>query len=222
MRKIGWTSLRQGMARRSFLSRFGSGITVLGALAAPAVPAAFAQSDTGRWQPARHAQDDWLEKIPGQHRLVFDTTEPNGLNSALLFTTNFYQANRADYGLQDSDLAVVIITRHFSTPFAYNDSIWSKYGVQISNFIDANKEPSKTNTYARQLNGVAGRGAHIAVCQMATSAIAGSIARAVNSTQDEILKEIAANLLPNSHLVSAGIVAVNRAQERGYTLVHAV
>jgi hypothetical protein len=25
------------------------------------------------WRPARHAQDDWYDKIPGQHRFVFDT-----------------------------------------------------------------------------------------------------------------------------------------------------
>ena len=34
--------------------------------------------------------------------------------------------------------------------------------------------------------------------------------------------ELAANLVPNSHMVAAGIVAVNRAQERGFTLVTAI
>jgi len=30
-------------------------------------------------------------------------------------------------------------------------------------------------------------------------------------------EELAAHLVPNSHIVPAGIVAVNRAQERGYS-----
>src|SRR5215469_13028698 len=113
MRESGSSS----MQRRSFLSAAaGAGVTI-GAMTGPAVPSALSQSaDNPRWQPARHAQDDWLEKIPGQHRLVFDTTGPNGLSSALLYGSNFYQANQADYGLQNSDLAVVIITRHLSTP----------------------------------------------------------------------------------------------------------
>ena len=197
MRESGSSS----MQRRSFLSGVGAGITI-GAIAGPAAPAALSQSaDNPRWQPARHVQDDWLEKIPGQHRLVFDTTEPNGLSSALLYASNFYQANQADYSLQNSDLAVVIITRHLSTPFGYNEAIWAKYGEQLSNFVDRNKEPSKTNTYTRQLNGVINRGTRVAVCRMASIAIAGSIARALGSTQDEILKEIAANLLPNTQLV---------------------
>ena len=37
-----------------------------------------------------------------------------------------------------------------------------------------------------------------------------------------VYNEIAANLLGNAPLVAAGIVAVNRAQERGYTIATAV
>ena len=153
---------------------------------------------------------------------MFDTTESAGMSSASTYATNFYSANNSGYGLQNSDLAVVIVARHFSTPFAYTDDLWSKYGVPISDFVAKGKEPSMKNTYSRQLTGLVGRGLHLAVCQLATRALAGSIARAVNGNQDDIFNEIAANLLPNSHLVPAGIVAVNRAQERGYSLVHAV
>jgi intracellular sulfur oxidation DsrE/DsrF family protein len=197
-------------------------MAALGPAGAAVRPAAAQSTENPKWQAARHAQDDWLDQIPGKHRLVFDTTEPNGLNSALLYATNYYLANQTSYGLQNADLAVVIITRHFSTPFAYNESIWAKYGTNIWSFIDKNKEPSKTNSYARQLNGAIARGAHLAVCQLATRALASMIAGAVNSSEDEIFKEISSNLLPNSHLVSAGIVAVGRAQERGYAIVPAV
>ena len=198
-------------------------MTALGAAAVAAAPVVTAQStENTRWRAARHAQDDWFDELSGQHRLVFDTTTSTGLSSALTFANNYYVANQSGYGLQNADLAVVIVARHSSTPFAFNESIWAKYGTPISNFIDRTKEPAKTNIYARQLNGVIGRGAHLAVCAMATRALAGSIAREAGSTQDEIFTEISANLLPNSHLVPAGIVAVARAQERGYAFVHSV
>ena len=210
------------MTKRSFLRTVGTRMTLLGAAAATTVPAIAAQSsEKSPYRAARHSQDDWFDDIPGQHRLLFDTTESAGLSSALLYSTNYYAANQSSYGLQNSDLAVIIVVRHFSTPYAYNDTIWSKYGTSLSKFIDANKEPSKTNTFLRQMNGATGRGVHFAVCAMATRALAGSIARDANSTEDEIIKEISANLLPNSHLVPAGIVAVARAQERGYAFVHA-
>jgi intracellular sulfur oxidation DsrE/DsrF family protein len=194
-------------------------MTVLGAAAATTATAS-AQAAERPWQPERHTQDDWLDQIPGKHRLVFDTTTQPGFSSALLYSSNYYLANNSGYGLQNSDLAVVIIARHTSTAFAYSDAIWAKYGVQISEFIDRGKEPSMQNSFRGQLTTLTGRGTHLAVCQLATRAIAGSIARAVKANTDDIYNEIAANLIPNSHLVAAGIVAVNRAQERGYTLVH--
>jgi hypothetical protein len=209
------------LARRSFLSQVGTGVTVVGAAAAAGATPATAQTGT-RWQPARHEQDDWLESVPGKHRFVFDTTTPGGMSSALLYAGNYYNANATGYGLRDEDLAVVIVARHTSTAFAYNETIWSKYGEPISAFTDRNREPSKTNAYARQIDGLIRRGAHFAVCQMASRALAGSVARAVGASPEDIYNEIAANLVGNSHFVTAGIVLVNRAQERGYSFVFSV
>lgn len=205
------------VTRRLFLAA-GAGAAALGA--APSAAAARpVQSTTSKWEPLRHPQDDWLDRIPGKHRMVFDTTTPEGLSSALLFANNYYLANASGYGLQDADLAVVIVARHWSTPFAFNESIWSKYGAQISNHIGRSKEPAKTNAYARQVEGLIRRGAHFAVCQMASRAIAGSISRETGASMDEIYNEIAGSLVSNSHLAPAGIVAVGRAQDRGYSVV---
>jgi intracellular sulfur oxidation DsrE/DsrF family protein len=211
------------LPRRFFLSQAGTGMTVLGAVAAAGVPVAAAQTPQApRWQPEHHSQDDWLDQIPGKHRLVFDTTESGGMSSALTYATNYYLANSSGYGLQNGDLAVVVIARHASTPYAYKEEIWAKYGVPIANFAENGKEPTMRNAHARQLTVLAGRGAHLAVCQLATRALAGSIARSVTGNQENIYNELVANLMPNSHMVPAGIVAVGRAQERGYALVHAV
>ena len=61
----------------------------------------------------------------------------------------------------------------------------------------------------------------LAVCAMATSRIAGMIARAVGGNAEAVNKELIANLVSNARMVPAGIVAVNRAQERGYSFVSA-
>jgi intracellular sulfur oxidation DsrE/DsrF family protein len=214
--------------RRQFLARMTVGAGVIGVAAtiaeagSPAVPA---QATPARFQPARHTQDDWLDQIPGQHRFIFDTTTPPAMDTGLMFATNYFIANRNGYGLQDSDLAVVVVARHNSTPFAFNDAIWGKYGVAISNqagFVDPRtKEPAKVNAYASRLESLIKRGAHLAVCQMAARAFAGVMARSAGGNTEAVYEEITRNLLPNSHIVPAGIVAVNRAQERGYTFVTA-
>jgi intracellular sulfur oxidation DsrE/DsrF family protein len=62
------------------------------------------------------------------------------------------------------------------------------------------------------------RGLRLAVCNQSSRGYAAAIAMAMGLDQDKVFEEMKANLLPNSRLVPAGIVAVNRAQERGYAL----
>jgi hypothetical protein len=189
------------MARRSFLSRVGAG-----AFAGTAVQAA-----GGPWQPARHALDDWMDQVPGSHRMVFDTTTPEGIGSAMQYAGNFLTASKSAYGLQDADAAMIIVARHKSTPYGYNDTMWAKYGTQLG----------ASAPRGSLINSLIKRGVHFAICQMATRRIAGEVAAATGGKTDDIYTELTANLVGNAHLASAGIVAVNRAQERGYTLVTA-
>ena len=58
------------MQRRSFLSRFPVLTALFGAGAA--TPAIAAAAEGARFEPARHSQDDWLDSLPGKHRVVFE------------------------------------------------------------------------------------------------------------------------------------------------------
>ncbi len=233
-------SSERTFARRSFLSKLGVSVTAGGAALGTGIASAQTppNGEGGRWQPARHAQDDWLDQIPGKHRFVLDTTTPQGFGDALAFLNNYFNTNQSGYGLQDGDLAVVLVARHLSTLFAYNDSIWAKYGVTITqrtNFNDPKtKQPPTINLYNSSAYGVAltnrgntldsllKRGLHLAVCDVSTRGNAGAIATATGGTTEAIYKELVANLVSrNAHIVPAGIVAVNRAQERGYSLATA-
>jgi hypothetical protein len=155
-----------------------------------------------------------------------DTTTPAGFANALLYVNNYYTASRNDYGLNDADLAVVIVARHDSTPFAYTDSMWAKYGKSLAErggFVDpGTNQPPTVNVNRSGLDGLLHRGVHLAVCQMATRRLAGAIAKAGGSNADTAYAELVANLMPNAHMVPAGIVALNRAQERGYAFAHGV
>jgi intracellular sulfur oxidation DsrE/DsrF family protein len=223
------------MSRRSFLTRLTAGVTAVGATAFGRIIPAQAESNGTRFEPARHEKDDWLDQLPGKHRLVFDTITPEGLAQALAFTNNYMRVNKSDYGLKDNDLAVVIVVRARSTPFGYSDAIWAKYGAPIAKraqFQDPKtKQPPKSNLYnaagydellanrGTTLDSLFKMGVQLAVCSVATRGFAGSIAEAVGAKTDDINAELIANLQNNSRMVPAGIVAVNRAQERGYSLV---
>jgi intracellular sulfur oxidation DsrE/DsrF family protein len=226
------------VARRSFLTRLGAGVTVLGSGLAAGTSVANAQSAAaGAPRPARHAQDDWMDKLPGKHRLVFDTTTPAGFGVAVAYANNFLTADKDGYGLTDQDHGIIIVARHFATPFAYNDAMWAKYAKAMPPFVVIDDPKTKqrpainlfnVGTYGLDLPNlgttipdVVKRGVHFAVCQMATKFFSGMLAQGTGGTADAVYNEIVANLVGNSHMVAAGIVAVNRAQERGYTMATA-
>lgn len=223
--------------RRSFLNRFNAGAAAVAAMVLGGAATAQVKPATSRPEPARHEKDDWLDQLPAKHRMVFDTTSAEGLGQALLFSSNYMRVNRTDYGLQNSDLAVVIVVRHRSAPFGYNDAIWAKYGAVLSKHIGyedpKSKEAAKVNVYnsgeygdvapnrGTTLESLAKQGVQLAVCSSATRNVAGVIARAVGSTTDSVFNELTSGLVSNARMVPAGIVAINRAQERGYSFVSA-
>lgn len=224
------------LARRSFFSKLGIGLVAGGAASAAASPAQAQSTEAGRFQPARHTQDDWLDQVPGKHRYIIDAPTPEGFGDALAFLTNYYNVNQNVYGLQDSDLAVVLVARHRATLFAYKDSIWAKWGAQIAernNFNDPKTKQAPTlNLYnstaygpaltnrGNTLDSLIKRGLQLAVCQVSSRGYAAGIAMATGSTADAVFNEMSANMMPNGRFVPAGIVAVNRAQERGYSLAY--
>ena len=239
---------RPKIARRLFVTQVGVGASLAGAAAIGAHAQAIRGAVRRDWEATRHVQDDWLEDIPGQHRLVVDTTSPDGLTSACQFTHSYLAANREEYGLQDNDLAILIILRHRSTSFGFTDAIWKKYGKQLSqhaefsdpaigrpflNRVDQLRDHAMVSVNLRNIyvdaagGGASGPvgtltkdGVRFAVCKTSTRTICAAIADATGSKPDALFEELAGNLIPNARLVSAGIVIVNRAQERGYSYVH--
>ena len=231
------------LARRLFLAQLGAGVGA-GIAGASLVgsPAAAAQSAAEpSWRPARHAQDDWLDKIPGVHRLLFDTTTADNLDLALLWATNYVATNLMAYGLKNTDLAVVIVTRHKATTFAYNDAMWAKYPFGASfNCKDASGNPEKANVYYKAQTsmsfdgdpGAGGniyqdwsgeaclkRGALFMVCHNALAAFAGMMAMAMHADPKATLAEWKANMLPGFLVVPAGVGALQAAMENGWKIL---
>ena len=46
------------------------------------------------------------------------------------------------------------------------------------------------------------------------------IARQTSQETTAVLAELVANLIPNGHMVSAGVMAITRAQEYGYSFMY--
>jgi hypothetical protein len=190
-----------------------------------------------RFQPARHSQDEWLDGVPGKHRTFIDCASTASAGAALLFANNLYVGNARGYSLKEADVAIVVCLRHLATAFAFNDVVWAKYGQALSDAVQF-KDPKTGRAASANLLDASGytelpsagitissvvkRGTHFAVCDMATNRLAGLVAASTKGVQEAVYTEFVRNLIPNSHLTAAGVVAVNRAQEYGYTLLTAV
>ncbi len=224
------TEKKQGaIARRKLVAALGTGAVVLGAAAVPRD----ASAKNARWQPALEKDDDWME-IPARHRLVFDATSADGAAHALFFARNYIGINKSAYGLEPSQLATIIILRHMATVFAFDDAIWAKYGKLLSTmakFTDPKTQEAPTrNLYDVKgygpglanadatLSDLAGQGVRFAVCGAATQRIIGMVVAQTKANAEEVRQEFQSHLVPNGRMVAAGIVTVNRAQERGYAM----
>ena len=220
--------------RRSFLT--GLGVSAVGIGAMSAGLDAQAPAAGGRFQPARHAADDWMDQLPGKHRVVIDAVLPDGAGNAFLFANNLYEANQKGYSLADGDLAIIVVLRHFATPFAFTDAIWAKYGKAMAEAVKFDdpktKQPPTVNVYNASgygdllpnfnntIDALVKRGTHFAICDMATQFFSKQLA-GTSGNADAIYKELVAGAIPNSKFSAAGVVGVTRAQERGYTLIYA-
>jgi len=209
------------MLRRSFFSRVG-GVAAAFGLTGQAAPQA--QPDrAGPFKAVRHEQDEWFESLAGSHRVLFDTWTASRFPDALQFAGNIYRANRDGYGLTEKDLAVVIVVRHNTAPFAFNDAMWAKYGKAFSKRMDwvdpKTSEVPAVNVYTRQLSNFVRQGVNFAVCSLTTRAYTQIIAQETKRTSDEVYKELTENTVGNAHFVPAGVVAATRAQERGYSII---
>lgn len=193
------------------------------------------------WEPTAEDKDSWLDKPGTRHRMVFDSVSGDGGSEALGFATNFIHVNESDYGVKPEQLGVVVIFRHGSTPYGYNNAVWAKYGKQFATQMklkdDMAKRAATMNPMLAKapggepmpkgmewaadytLSDLAPKGVKFAVCGLATKVIAAMLAGKTGNA-DAIEAELKANLVPGALIVPAGITAVNRAQEHGYAFAY--
>jgi intracellular sulfur oxidation DsrE/DsrF family protein len=221
---------QDAVGRRSLLTA-GMGAAVAlglgGDLAGAQVPAMF--------QPPRHEHDDWLDQVPGKHRVIIDATSATGAGEALLFARNLFNGNRTPYGLADTDVATVVCYRHDATRFGFGDAIWARYGQIFSDYLKftdpkTQKAPT-TNVYTVAGYGedlsslgvtipdVQKRGVRFAICDGSTRRVSQLLARATKGIAEDIYQELVGNAIPGGRFVNLGVIAVTRAQERGYALL---
>lgn len=215
------------LPRRRFLARLAAGAAVLATAALPSGARA------ERLLRAPSADPDaWLDPLTGKHRQIYDVLSPAKAGEGTAFARNFLNANNSGYGLADADVNTVVSFRHVAFAMGLNDAMWAKYalGEAIGYDDPSTKAPAVKNTSAgsaddtrtgsASLAALHSRGAVFTVCGMAMAFYAGEVARKAGVDVATVHADFRANLVPGAVEVVAGVIAVNRAQERGLSYVY--
>ncbi len=221
--------------RRSLIAGIGAGAAGL------AAGAAIAQTGTDRGRasgfvPARHTIDQWMDEQPGSHRVFVDSASAGGGVDALVYAHNIFAAQERAYEGTPADFAMIVCFRHFSTPFGFGDAVWEEYGEAfnaIMQFPDpaSGRAPSVNLLNAQNrrdlpnrgitIDSHVARGTQFAICDTAARGFAAQAAARIDKSADEVYEDFVAGAIPNSRFVSAGVMALTRAQEYGYSLLYA-
>ncbi len=214
-----------GSNRRSFLGRVAAGAALVGLGGRTAAAEVVADREEG----PEGFSEAWLGKLNGKHKQFFDATSVNN-GFGLVFAMNFLNSNNEAYKLADGNLSAVVGLRHFAIPIAFTDDIWHRYKLgEFASVMDpATKAPSTRNLFFKPRDGdmmmpmgavdrLLARGVQVTCCNVALTILSGMLSKNAGKSPEEAKKEWIAGMIPGVVLVPSGVLAVNRAQEKGCT-----
>ncbi len=174
--------------------------------------------------------EDWMKKITGKHRIVYDVTEPHH-QFPFAWPRVFLLTNEAT-GTPQSDCSVVVVLRHNAIPFAMDDHLWEKYKFgEMFHVTDVNTDKTaEKNPFWKPAPGtykfpgfgpvsigideLQESGVQFVVCDAAMT-VYSAAAAGNDGDAATVKKEWVGGVFPGIHIVPSGVWAVGRAQEKG-------
>ncbi len=221
--------LTRSTQRRKFLGTLAAGAAAVGLTSLAGPVRLKAEPREFQATPDTSGFEQWLGKINGKHKQVFDAPAPHdGLPFAW---ARVFQMTNAQLGVTEGDISTVLVLRHEAIPLGMGHDLWAKYkfGEVFKITDEATKAPSVRNPFympkegEMKLPGMAiedllKSGALIGICDMAMTFYSKVVfAPMLKMDADVIKKDWVAGVLPGIQVVPSGVVAVNRAQEHGCT-----
>ncbi|MBC7673106.1 MAG: hypothetical protein H7247_11850 [Polaromonas sp.] len=218
---------KQTTDRRAFLGTLATGSAAI-AMVGAGLPATASAATPDAVESGSGFSEAWLGKLTGKHKQFFDATSTNQFS--LTFAMNFLNSYNDVYRIPDANLSAVVGLRHFAIATALTDDIWSRY--RVAEFVQA-MDPTTKTPYMRNflshphegdmmfpnasVDKLVARGVQFTCCSVALGVVSGLLSKNAGVTPEVAKAEWTAGLLPGVTLVPSGVLAVNRAQEKGCT-----
>lgn len=200
--------------------------TLLFGMVTLGLAAAVNPSDVAATDPAA-AQDEWLTKLDGKHRMLFDAPSSNN-GIPLVHVLNYYDTYNKAYNVADKDIDGVLTFYGSTTFHGLNDAMWAKYnlGAFLGEKDPAGK-PYTANPWRAKpivigmelpqasIESLQKRGATFIICNNALTIFAGLVAKAQGLDAEAVYADMKANILPGVTLVPGMVIAIDKAQQAG-------
>ena len=220
---------QEGTNRRNFLGTLATGAAAVGLTTI--APSLNAFAGEVKFDPKVYGDpEEMFKKITGKHRVVYDSTQPNGV-FPFAWPRIFLVTNEMT-GTKNQDCSVVVVLRHHSVGYALSDAMWSKYKLgELCNAPDPKtNQPALRNPFWKPKAGdyiipgvgdvpigidqLQASGVMFCVCNMAITVYSAMAAGKMNMKAEDAKKEWTENVLPGIQIVPSGVWALGRAQEK--------
>lgn len=213
------TNPPSSLPRRRFLGSVATFVAGFGL----GVPAVVSAQTTVPETDSDSLHDEWMKALKGKHRQIFHATAPG--DAAMLMANNFLDAYAEAFDAKPGEANAVIGVHSGALSIGFNDAAWAKYSLGKSSSVTdpATKEAAVKNIFAAggrlSVADSQKRGVVFLMCNTALRNRSRALAAERGETYEAVYEDLKASRLPGTVLVPALVVALNRAQEAGFTYV---
>ena len=205
--------------RRRFVGRAAA------ALAALTGFSTLARADVISPDPDDSEHDAWMKPLKGKHRQIFHAVAAQ--DTAMLMANNYLDAYSEAFHEKPSEVNAVVGVHGGALAIGFNDAAWAKYAMGKSAGINdpATNAPAMKNTFnaggVLAVETLQKRGVVFLMCNTALRMRSRGIAAERKESYESVYGDLKASVLPGVILVPALVVAINRAQEAGFSYIKA-
>lgn len=215
------------LRRRGFLGTLlasaSVGVAGLGLPSRSAAPDSFPAP-----APENSEFDQWLGKIKGKHRQVFDA--PSAHEGLPLAWARIFLLTNKSTGVDENEVTAVLVLRHSGIALGMESRLWEKYNfgelfelVPRDSTVKVTENPfwhppeNSLPVPGMGIDELLDSGVLICMCERAVTVNSRMAADSMKLDAAEVRKEWISGIFPGIQLVPSGVLAVNRTQERGCT-----
>ena len=212
------------VARRGFLVRLSQAAAATSALlldSSRLEAASGVAANSGLADP-----DAWIGRLKGEQKVMIHAHQH--IMTALVDAGNMLANARDMYGVPEKQMSIAVITHGPAIQGLFRDDVWQQKSLGAFYKVNDPKTnaPATRNIFYKSQEGdlmfpamavdkIQPRGVTFVVCNIAHTVISGMLGQRAGVPADQAKAEFAKGMIPGFILVASGVLAVNRAQEKG-------